>query len=418
VQRHTVTPELTSTLFWINILVGSALAALALALSPFIAGFYHEARLQAVTAALAAGFVFSAAGVQHRAMLERGLRFTTIALIDILALSVCSAFAIAMALYGYGYWALVAMTIGVPLVTTLCTWKSTGWIPGPPRRKVGVRSMIRFGGTTTLNGLVVYVAYNVEKVLLGRFWGAEAIGIYGRAYQLVNIPIESLNVSLGSVVFSALSRLQDDPARLRSYFLRGYSLALSLTVPISIALGLFAEDIVRVALGAKWDDAAPILRALAPTVLVYAIINPLGWLLFSLGLVGRSLRVALVLAPLVIAGYLVGLPYGPVGVALGYSGALLIWVVPHILWCVHGTVVTFRDILRAAGKPLLSGLVSGLLVAGLQQGLEVHAPPLVRLVLWCGVLFSVHFGMIMFVMGEKDVYLNLVRGFWKPRSAL
>ena len=45
--------------------------------------------------------------------------------------------------------------------------------------------MLRFGGTLTLNGLVVYVAYNFEKVLLGRFWGAEAIGLYGRAYQLI-----------------------------------------------------------------------------------------------------------------------------------------------------------------------------------------------------------------------------------------
>ena len=50
--------------------------------------------------------------------------------------------------------------------------------------------MMRFGGTITLNGLVVYIASNFEKVLLGRFWGVDAIGIYGRAYQLINIPTD------------------------------------------------------------------------------------------------------------------------------------------------------------------------------------------------------------------------------------
>src|SRR5208337_5692331 len=115
----------------------------------------------------------------------------------------------------YGYWALVGMTIFGPLVTTLGVWLVTGWIPGIPRRRVGLRSMARFGGTVTLNGLVVYIAYNLEKVLLGRYWGAEIVGIYGRAYQLVNIPTDNLNSAVGGVAFSALSRLQGDLTRLK-----------------------------------------------------------------------------------------------------------------------------------------------------------------------------------------------------------
>ena len=84
--------------------------------------------------------------------------------------------------------------------------------------------MLQFGGAITLNGLVVYIAYNLEKVLLGRFWGAEVVGIYGRAYQLINIPTDNLNSAAGGVAFAALSRVQNDPQRLRSYFLKGYSL--------------------------------------------------------------------------------------------------------------------------------------------------------------------------------------------------
>jgi O-antigen/teichoic acid export membrane protein len=77
---------------------------------------------------------------------------------------------------------------------------------------------MRFGGTVTLNGLVVYITCNFEKVLLGRFWGVDALGNHGRAYQLVNIPTDNLNSAAGEVAFSALSRLQDEPSRLKSYF--------------------------------------------------------------------------------------------------------------------------------------------------------------------------------------------------------
>jgi hypothetical protein len=105
---------------------------------------------------------------------------------------------------------------------------------------------MRFGGELTLNGLVMYLASNGEKVLLGRFWGAEALGIYGRAYQLIRIPTDNLNSAVGDVAFSALSRIQGEPNRLRSYFLKGYSLVLALTVPVTISCALFADDTVLV----------------------------------------------------------------------------------------------------------------------------------------------------------------------------
>src|SRR5689334_20147437 len=244
------------------------------------------------------------------------------------------------------------MSVTSPLIATIGYWLTTGWVPRMPHRRTGIRSMMQFGGTLTLNGLVAYVAYNAEKVLIGRFWGADAIGIYGRAYQLVNIPTENLNSAVGEVAFSALSRLQDDPIRLKGYFLNGFSLVLGLTLPITIACALFADDLVFCLLGPKWKDAAAIVRLLAPTIAIFAIINPIGWFVYSLGLVARCLKIALVFAPFMITGYVIGLPYGPEGVAFAYSAVMTLWLFPLILWCIHGTVISFRDILLAVSRPL------------------------------------------------------------------
>jgi O-antigen/teichoic acid export membrane protein len=416
IQRTTVTEEQISTLFWINILLGALFALIAVAMAPAITDFYHEPQLFGVTAVLAVAFLLNSAGVQHSALLQRQMRFTALAVISVVSLTVGTAVAIGGAKAGFGYWALVAMTVTSSLIATLGFWLATGWIPGRPHRWAQVRSMMHFGGTLTLNGLVAYVAYNAEKVMIGRFWGADAIGIYGRAYQLVNIPTDNLNSAIGEVAFSALSRLQNDPIRLKSYFLKGFSLVLGLTLPITIACALFADDLVFVVLGPKWKDTAAIVRLLAPTIVIFAIINPLGWLIYSIGLVARSLRIALVFAPIMIIGYLCGLPYGPKGVAFAYSAVMTLWVIPHILWCVHGTPISLRDILLAASQPLASGILAGGVAFEVQLICGPFLPPLPRLVLDSSVLLVTYFVVLLVAAGQKSLYLDVIRGLRQPSS--
>jgi PST family polysaccharide transporter len=417
IQRTSVSSEELSTLFWINLLVGLLLTCLVLVCAPFIADFYHEPRLRWIAIALAGGFVLNALGVQHSALLQRQMRFTMLAAIETASVAGSVAVGIAMALRGFGYWALVGMAVVLPLVYGISVWVATAWVPGLPRQHAAVRSMIRFGGTVTLNSVVVYVAYNLEKVLLGRFWGADALGIYGRAYQLVNIPTDNLTSALGDVALSALSRVKDDSNRLKSYFLKGYSLVVAINLPITISCVLFADELILLLLGSKWSETVPIFRLLAPTILIYAMINPLWWLLIPLGLVGRSLRIALVLAPLVIASYFVGLPYGPKGVALAYSSVMTLWMIPHLAWCVYGTGISLKDILLAVSRPLLSAMVAAALAGGIVSSWFGTSSPLARLLLGLSILFLVFVGMLFYVMGQKTFYVDLVRTLTGTRNS-
>jgi PST family polysaccharide transporter len=172
---------------------------------------------------------------------------------------------------------------------------------------------------------------------------------------------------------------------------------------------------IFVVLGPKWSAAAPIFRLLAPTILVFAIANPLFWLLSSLGLVERSLKMGLVIAPLMILSYVVALPYGPRGVAFAYSTVMMLWVLPAIAWTVHGTVISFRDMLLAVSRPLASSLVAGAFAFGVQR-FCVQFPPLSRLALESAVLLITFVGMLLFVTGQKVLYLDLLRGLKGPIS--
>jgi PST family polysaccharide transporter len=416
IQSSNVTEEQLSTLFWINVAVGASLGIIATAFAPAIAAFYHDRRLIAVTAALSAGFLFNAAGVQHGVLLQREMRFTIVALIKVIGLILGTAVGIGGALAGYGYWSLIAMSVTFPLVITIGNWIATGWLPGRPRRRSGMRPMIRFGGIVTLTSLVGYLATNLEKILLGRFWGPDVLGLYGRAYQLISIPTDGLNSSAGEVAFSALSRLQDYPTRLKSYFLKGYTLVLTITLPITVTFALFANDVIAVFLGPKWMPAAPLFRLLAPTILVFGIINPLNWLLPALGLVDRALKLVVVFAPIMIVSYIVALPFGPKGVAFAYSTVMLLWAVPAIRWAVHGTVFCLRDVLTAISRPLVSAIAAASCAVGVRLLWGQPLSTLPRLVLEVVVLFATYAGLTWFVTGQKSLYIDLLRGVKGRRS--
>jgi len=415
VQRPSVTHGQTSTLFWINLAIGGLLAALCVAFAPLLVAFYGEPRLFWITVALGAGFLFNGASAQHRAMLQRGMRFGRIAIVDISALVLSIAAAVGGAAVGIGYWALVVMATGIPAASAVGTWLAYRWVPGLPQRQTGVRSMLWYGGKATLSNLSFYVAYNTDKVLLGRLFGADILGIYGRAYQLVNLPTQNLSSTIGGVAFPALARVQGDPVRLREYFLKGYAFYVSLVAPITVTCAMFSEDIIRVMLGPKWSEAAPIFRLLAPTILAFALLNPFGWLMLATDQAGRNLKIALLVVPVVILGYTIGLVRGPHGVAAGFSLAMVILIVPVVSWAKQGTLITWRGIIKAGGTPILSVAIGAGVVWLLARQLPHFEPALLRLTAETAVLFVTYLIVLLFVFGQLTVYTGLLRetGLWR-----
>jgi PST family polysaccharide transporter len=112
-------------------------------------------------------------------------------------------------------------------------------------------------------------------------------------------------------------------------------------------------------------------------------------------------------------GYLIGLPYGPKGVALGYSTAMILWAIPHTAWCVYGTGISLRDILMTVGRPLLSGLVGAAVAFSVHHACIALMSPLPRLVIAGLVLLAVYGLVLFYVVGQKEVFINVLQGLRK-----
>lgn len=361
VQRESVTHEQISTLFWINVALSLGLSLCIAGVGPAIAWFYGEPRLLSIALAVAAIFVIGGFSIQHQALLRRQMHFSELARIQMLSASLAFVTAIAAALEGAGYWALLVQAAVREAAGVLLTWSHCKWWPGRPRRGVGIRGMLSFVGYLTGFSFINYFARNADNMFIGYAWGGAALGLYTKAYGLLTLPIQQVNGPMSAVAIPALSRLQDEPDRFREFYCKVLKTVTFITFPLIAWMIICSNEIVLVLLGPKWTGAVPIYLALSIAAFFQPIGNMTGALYISLGRTKRMLVWSVIGNTWLVLGFWLGLPYGPLGVAWAFSLVVVMRFIPLLLFGTHGTPVSLRDVFRAIGKPATyTCLVSGL----------------------------------------------------------
>ncbi len=331
VQKDEINHAQISTLFWVNVGLSFLIMLVTAALAPAIAWFYGEPRLIWITLALAGAFIFSGLSIQHQALLRRQMRFGTLAVIEITSIAVGIATAIIAAWRGTSYWALVLMQIATAIAFTIGVLFACRWRPGLPVRRCGVRSMLAFGGNLTGFNFLNYFARNMDNVLIGRFWGPGQLGLYSRAYGLLLFPIHQVTGPITAVAIPALSRLQDDPERYRQYYYRAINLIAFISIPLVMVMAALSDEIIMVLLGKQWIGAGIIFKVLALTAIFQPVLSTTGWVYISLGQTKRMMYWGLISVPVIIMSFIIGLPWGPVGVAASYAICVVLILFP-CLW--------------------------------------------------------------------------------------
>jgi PST family polysaccharide transporter len=374
VQTDTITHEQVSTLFWVNVALSAVVMLVAMALAPAIAWFYGEPKLLPLTLVMAVGFIFGGLCVQHSALLRRQMRFGSLALIDILQLAVSAVVGIGTALAGAGVWALVYMTLSGSLFNAVAVWVASPWWPGLPVRHANVRGMLAFGANLTGFNALNYFARNLDSILIGRVWGGAALGFYTKAYGLLLLPLQRITAPVRAVAIPTLSRLQSEPERYRRYFLRAVNSVAVVTVPIVCILGVFAPQLIDILLGPQWSSVAVIFRVLAAAAIIEPVTEGAYWLLISTGQTRRLLYWRLITVPLLALSFLLGLPWGALGVATMYTACSLLLFLPCLAYGSKHSPVRVTSFLAAIHRPFIWGgalLGAGFLGSAAARGIGI-----------------------------------------------
>jgi O-antigen/teichoic acid export membrane protein len=332
VQRQEITHAQVSNLFWVNVAVGSVMTLLVGVSGPVIAWFYREPRLVGITLALSITFFLASSAVQHIALLNRQMRFKAVAVINVVSMLAGVLIGIGMALLKYGYWALVGANVTQVAIKLVLTWRVSQWRPQLPSRKTQTWHLLSFGANITAGSLMYALARGADSLLIGRFFGAAAVGLYSRGSALLVRPLQQFIMPINAVLIPALSRTQGQPERYRRTFLQVFEaialisflftgLFLALSYPLTLAV-----------LGPKWEAAAVIFAGFTLAALSYPLTTAATWLFASQGRGKDWVLTSSIVSTVTLCSFLVGLPFGPAGVAISYSASCVLIELPFVYY--------------------------------------------------------------------------------------
>jgi O-antigen/teichoic acid export membrane protein len=322
IQRKQIEPEMPGMIVSVNLAVGTALTALTIAIAPLWASFMRTPPLMLVLVALSPSLLIRAAAITPRAMLIRNMEFRKMGIADIVAAMSGGALGVIVAVTGGGYWSVVVQIVGtdVVLLLVLLAFRA-GWRPNLHFRHL--REVAAFSGRAFAAGLLINsVSRNIDNLLVGRFQGAQALAFYGLAYRLLLLPVQLAITTVGTVLFPVFSRLAHDLAALATETARATRALAVLALPAMALVAAAAPQLVAVIFGPQWEPAIPIVQVLAIAGALQAIYQPSTTpLLLGLGRAKLNLRYAWLTTVVATVGIVAGLPFGPFGVAVGYTVA-------------------------------------------------------------------------------------------------
>lgn len=277
IQRKDSTREEISSLYWLNVVFSVVIFLVLWATSPLIAGVLGAPELEALLPVAALSFLLVPFGFQFRALAQKTLRFRLLAGVEITAAAIALAVAVPSAwLFDQGVWSLVWGYLSGTSVGTIILVVS-GWWNGTTRplfhfHRKDLAGYLGFGLYRTGAMSVNFFNLRVAQLFVGTLLGAQALGYYSVATNLVLQPAQKLNLVLARVAFPVLSLVQDDVARLRRGYLEMIYLLMFMSAPILIGAAVVAPTAVPFLMGEQWVEAVPLVQVLA----FYALLRSLG----------------------------------------------------------------------------------------------------------------------------------------------
>lgn len=365
-----------NTFFWLNLTVGTALTLFLIALAPLFARLFAEPQLAILQTAMALTVVISASAAQPLALSKRQARFPVLALGETLSQLVGVSVAIAVAWFGGGAWALVAMHLTTAIGQAISGFWLSGWRPSRPERIFRVSPALKEGGRLCATAQLAHLVRNADTLLIGWACGTSQLGFYDKAYQLLLLPSININMPLSGVALSALSRAQHDPDLFRHYYRQVLQTTTSLGLPVVAFLAVMAEEVISLLLGVQWLDSVTLFYLLLPAAIIDTYLITVTWAFTALGQTERIFRVSLLWSIITLIGFVIGLSWGAAGVAAAFSLCRLGTGIAMTLLLCRQSPLRFRQFFPVATRSAAAALVAAsVLWWGRTQLLAVFCGP-------------------------------------------
>lgn len=271
IQKQDVSKETIATAYSTSIVMGLVLSILLAASSGLIANFYGYPELKSLTLVLAFSFFLGSATNIQIAVLQKHYMFKKIALYNVYTGIVSGVIAVILALYGAGYWSLVAQNLLRQMLFLALVWRACPWKASFRFKISELRGLMNFGSKLYAANIINAIYDRIDVVVIGKLFTASILGIYYRAVSFQALIIQYTAASIISVVFPLFSDIQNDKERVSRVFRKALGIISISTFGLVGLIYCSADSIIVLLFTEKWFESAHYLRIILLSSFAYPV---------------------------------------------------------------------------------------------------------------------------------------------------
>jgi O-antigen/teichoic acid export membrane protein len=407
-----------SAVFSFSLLYGTITSAVLVIGSPMVARYYNEPRLSPILFLIAFSLFINSLERLPRAVLNRKLQFQKIASGTIIGTLAGGITAVFLAVRGFGVWSLIADLVVYSSLECIIYWFLAGWRPRLDFGLKGYKDLYKYSLNLSGALIIIYWTRNADNLLIGKYFGSNALGFYSRAYLFMLLPVQQITDVIGKVVWASLARIQDDKKRVSDIVIRTVGIITLITAPLMFGAFIMADKIPLV-FGNQWIPVISPFRYLCFVGLLQSVTNSGFWIYQSLARTDIMLRWSVIKGVLAVIGFIIGIKVGSIE-AVAASYLIVNAVLFYFEITVPGRLVglSCKKVIIYILPILLSSIFMSIIVSLSGWLLAFYG--------WTGFLLFVaqmiigiisYFWIINFIHVDSYAELvNLIKFAWKQRK--
>lgn len=377
-----------STVFYINLTMTAVMYIAIFAIAPWVARFYDMPILSPLLRVMALRIPCAAINSVQSAYVSRQLKFKKYFFATLSGTILSAGVGIAMAILGFGAWALVFQYLTNVVINTVVLWFTVRWRPKLMFSFKRARFLFSYGGKLLASALLSETSIEIKSAVIGKVYTSADLAYYTKGKQFPQIINTNINESISGVLFPVLAKAQDSVELLKSYMKRVIKVAAFVIFPLQFGMLAVAPSFVSVILTDKWIGCIPFLRIMCLAFLSTPIFTANQQVMKAMRKSGWVLNISLISSIIGIALTFIAIPFGVEAVAWGavissYVNMIISTVVVGKL-IGYGFFAQMKDLLPTV---LLSAAMAAVVI--LIGMLQIHRTFLFVLQILLGAIFYV-----------------------------
>ena len=305
IQRKDLSQDDLNGIFTFTILLGLVCGGIMFGSSWLVADIYDNEILVPVMQLLSITVFLGALNMVPSALMSKNLRFREMATRSLAFQVIFGIIGIVSAFFGAGVYALICP----PIASLFCTFLyNNHFYPVKIHWRFSltpIKKIFSFSSYLFLFELFNYFSRNIDKVIIGKYLSASALGYYEKSYRLMQLPLQNITAVVYPVLQPVLSSLQDNLKDMASKYTRIMAMISLLGFPLSVCLYFCASEIIVLMFGDQWLPAIPAFKILALAVPFMLIVNPTGPIFLACNASKALFYTGIINTSITISGFLI-----------------------------------------------------------------------------------------------------------------